>query len=126
MEHVDHLNAKSWLGTLVVHDVDLQNAWNAGCDAAVKVLEASQLPKESFNYTTIFVGTVDTLWPWGGNSYPGVSTDVDCSLIIKEGDDNKMIGDSADTVPIDEHALVTADDTAMMISVSGRSPSWMR
>jgi hypothetical protein len=76
VEHVDHLNAESWKGNLLVCNIDLEKAWKTGGDTAVKVLEASQVPADSYNYTNLFVGTVDTLRPWG-YSYPGVSTDVD-------------------------------------------------
>lgn len=122
VEHVDHLNAESWKGSLVVHEVDLLGAWLTGRDAAVKVLEASQLPRESFDYTNLFTGTVDTLRPWGGNSYPGVSTDVDRSLVIEDGDE--IFGDIPDA-PVSEnvHTSTTSDGNMATIEPFTQSTS---
>jgi hypothetical protein len=103
--------------------VDLCSAWYAGCNAAIQVLEASQLPRESFDYTNLFMGTVDTLRPWGGNSYPGVSTDVDCSLSIEEGDDADLSRDNPNAAVTalpqanDVHTTAAAGDTSHIMPV---------
>ncbi|KAJ7029069.1 hypothetical protein C8F04DRAFT_46499 [Mycena alexandri] len=68
-EGVDHLMMKSWTADLTAGSCHEAAAWNAGRDIAIGIFEKTAVPREHYDYETLFADEdVDMLRPWRGAS----------------------------------------------------------
>ncbi|KAJ7031846.1 hypothetical protein C8F04DRAFT_1360484 [Mycena alexandri] len=82
-EGVDHLTMKSWTADLTAGSCHKAAAWNAGRDIAIGIFEKTAVPREHYDYETLFADEdVDMLRPWRGGKYPGIEGDVDRSMVV--------------------------------------------
>ncbi|THH06902.1 hypothetical protein EW146_g9475, partial [Bondarzewia mesenterica] len=91
-EGIDHTNPASWIGNVVVGNINIQRSWAEGRSRAQTILGNIGFP---FDFDTVLAQPgVDFLRPLGSNKYPGVSAEKDRSR-----DD----GGNGDAIPISAH-----------------------
>ncbi|TFY65982.1 hypothetical protein EVG20_g5104, partial [Dentipellis fragilis] len=117
-EGVDHVNPTYFRGDLVVQNVFLDGSWRSGMHDATDALQGTGPGPKFMPLDPGF----DFLRPFGGNSYPGVATDIDRSAIA--ADINEMesgvidqsgthsegiLDDTPSTEPSDDGAIPELD-----------------
>lgn len=76
-EGVDHINRAMWKGNVIAGGCNLQASWLKGREDAIYILQATQMHRESYDFSNLFSSGADMLCVFGEGRYPGISDDGD-------------------------------------------------